>query len=342
MDTITHLSLGACIGETMLGRKAGKRAMLWGALAQSVPDIDFVAGFWSDPATYLLAHRGFTHSILFAFLITPILSIPAWVLHRRKQGIRYKQWLLFFLVQILVHDLLDSFNAYGTGLFEPFSHARISFDVLFVADPLFSIWLGIAMVALFIFKPTYKNRKYWLRMGMILPALYFCYALFNKLQVHNATAKALHEQNIQYNDYFTTPVFFNNFLWYVVAASDSGYYIGYRSVFDKSPDIHFEYYDRNDHLLEQVKDRKEVRQLVRMSRGYHRMEQWHDTLVFNNLRFGQITGWHSPRSDFAFHYFIGDDFTGNMLVVQRGRFANWNRETFNSLMRRIRGKRTKE
>lgn len=337
MDTITHLSLGACIGETLLGKKAGRRAMLWGALAQSVPDVDFLAGLWSDPATYLLAHRGFTHSIAFAILVTPLLSLPAWTFHRRKRGIRYRQWILFFLIQVLVHDLLDAFNAYGTGWFEPFSHARISFDVLFVADPFFSIWLGIAMVALFIFKPVYRHRKYWLRFGMILPAIYFCYALFNKLTVHNATRKALTEQKINYTDYFTTPVFFNNWLWYVVAASDSGYYIGYRSVFDRDPHIEFEYYARNDHLLKQVEHRKEVRQLVRFSRGYHRMEQWHDTLVFNNIRFGQSVGWDHPRADFAFHYFVGDDFVGNMLVVQRGRFEGWNRKTFNSLVRRIKG-----
>ena len=39
MDSITHIALGACMGEAFLDRKLGKKAMLWGALAQSIPDI---------------------------------------------------------------------------------------------------------------------------------------------------------------------------------------------------------------------------------------------------------------------------------------------------------------
>ena len=339
MDTITHLALGACIGETMLGKKAGKRALLWGAMAQSVPDVDFIAGFFLDPASNLLFHRGITHSILFAVLITPVLSWPAYKVHKKREGIKYREWLLFFLVQVLVHDLLDGFNAYGTSWFMPFNDTKYSFDVLFVADPLFSIWLAVAMVALFVFKPVYKNRKYWLRFGMLLPAIYFLYALFNKYSIHTETKAELIRQNINYDDYFTTPVYFNNFLWYVVVSADSAYYVGYRSVFDRNKTIEFAYIPKNKHLLEQVKDRDDVSKLVKFARGYHTMEMWHDTLVFNNLRFGQVPGaWESPRTDFAFHYFVGDDFAGNLMVVQRGRFQGWNRETFSSLWRRIRGK----
>jgi inner membrane protein len=46
-----------------------KKAMLWGALAQSIPDIDFLASFWMNTSGNLLAHRGFTHSFLFVAII---------------------------------------------------------------------------------------------------------------------------------------------------------------------------------------------------------------------------------------------------------------------------------
>ena len=61
MDSITHIALGACMGEAFAGKTLGKKAMLWGALAQSIPDIDFIASFWMDTSSNLLAHRGFTH-----------------------------------------------------------------------------------------------------------------------------------------------------------------------------------------------------------------------------------------------------------------------------------------
>ena len=74
MDSLTHIVIGACIGDLMAGKKIGKRAMLYGALLQSVPDIDFLASFWLDPVNDLVAHRGITHSLLFAVCVTPVLA----------------------------------------------------------------------------------------------------------------------------------------------------------------------------------------------------------------------------------------------------------------------------
>jgi hypothetical protein len=38
----------------------------------------------------------------------------------------------------------------------------------------------------------------------------------------------------------------------------------------------------------------------------------------------------------VFHFFLEPDMN-NSLVVQRGRFQNWNRETIHAFLRRIRG-----
>jgi inner membrane protein len=77
MDSLTHIVAGACIGEIALGKKIGRKAMLWGALAQSIPDIDFVAGLWMDTAHELVVHRGFTHSFLFAGIASFFLAMVA-------------------------------------------------------------------------------------------------------------------------------------------------------------------------------------------------------------------------------------------------------------------------
>jgi len=37
MDSLTHITLGACLGEAFAGKKIGKKAMLWGILAVSTP-----------------------------------------------------------------------------------------------------------------------------------------------------------------------------------------------------------------------------------------------------------------------------------------------------------------
>ena len=160
MDSITHIVLGATIGELVAGRRLGKKAMLLGAIAQSLPDIDFVASFWSDTAHDVLAHRGFTHSILFVLMMAPLLALAA----RRKwrdAPLKGGEWVLFFGLQLFVHIFMDALNSYGTGWFEPFSHYRVSFRTLFVADPFYSVWPGISFVALLILKKDSGARKYW-------------------------------------------------------------------------------------------------------------------------------------------------------------------------------------
>ena len=46
MDSLTQITLGAAVGELTLGRKIGNRAMMWGAVAGTIPDLDVLAGFF--------------------------------------------------------------------------------------------------------------------------------------------------------------------------------------------------------------------------------------------------------------------------------------------------------
>lgn len=335
MDSITHIALGACMGEAFLDKKLGKKAMLWGALAQSIPDIDFLASVWMNTSNNLLAHRGFTHSFLFVAIIAIFFALVAERWHR-PHNISLKRWLLFFGGVIFIHVFIDAFNNYGVGWFEPFSHQRISFNTIYVADPFFSIWPGIAVVLLLISKHSWRHRKKWWMMGLVMSAVYLLYCVFNKVNINNDVKDILQKQNIQYNRYFTTPTAFQNWLWYIVAGNDSGYYVGFRSVFDSKKKIDFEYFPRNDHLLESVDDHEELQKLIRFSQQFYTVEKWNDTLVFNDLRFGQMMGWQDPKGRFVFHYFLKDS-ADNKLVVQRGRFEGWNKEAFNSLIKRIKG-----
>lgn len=335
MDSLTHIAVGACIGEAFLGKAIGKKAMLWGALAQSLPDVDFIAAFWLDSTSNLLAHRGFTHSFLFALLVAFFLALIAEKWHR-SHDISFRKWMLFFAVQVFLHVLLDSLNNYGVGWFEPFSHQRISFNAIYVADPFFSIWPALAFIALLILKSSHRLRKFWWMFGIITSTLYLGHCVFNKIGMDSDAREITRLQNIRGTSYLTTPTPLNNWLWYVLAGNDSGYYVGYRSVFDSKKNIAFTYFPRNDSLLNHMREQEDVQNLIRFSRGFYTVEKWSDTLVFNDLRFGQIIGWHDPKERFVFHYFL-ELKGGNTLVVQRGRFAKWNRQTTRSLIRRMKG-----
>ena len=335
MDSLTHIVLGACIGEVVAGKKLGKKALLIGALAQSIPDIDFITTFWLSDSKDIVAHRGITHSILFAVAAT---FFFAWLFRFffRKLKLSWSTWLLLFGLNIFTHILIDGFNAYGIGWFEPFSHRRFSFHVLFVADPLFSIWPFLACMALLTLKTTHRIRKAWVRMGIGLSALYLMYAVVNKLIVERSVRKNLAAQGISTENYFTTPTPFNSWLWYTIAKDGNGYYTSYRSVFDSKKQMTFQYFPQNDSLLNSVKNKEEVKDMLTFANGFYTVEKRSDTTVFNVLRFGQVVGWYNPKEKFAFYYYL--DLPGaNEIVAQRGRFEKWNRKTFISFIKRIKG-----
>jgi inner membrane protein len=293
-----------------------------------------IATLWSTPTQDLLAHRGFTHSLLFLLLTVPLF---AWVLHSwyRKRPLAYSTWIGFIGVEMLVHLLLDSFNNYGTGLLIPFSNNRFSFNAMFVADPLFTI-LPLALSIALLFMKADRMRKRWAYTTIGWCVFYLLVCLVNKAVVERAVARAAEQQHITYRRHFTTPTPLNNLLWYVVLEDDRGYHIGYRSVFDRQPQMELTYFNRNDSLLTPVKDLEELKDLFRFSQGYYTVERLDSSLVFNDLRFGQIAGWYQPRAGFVFHYYLQRPFSNDM-VVQRGRFANWNKAVMRSMWMRIKG-----
>ncbi len=335
MDSLTHIALGACIGELYAGKSLGKKALLIGAVAQSIPDIDFVASFWLTPANDLLAHRGFTHSFLFILLIAYPLALSA-VRWRWLPAMNLRTWTGFILLELFVHLFLDAFNAYGTAWFEPFSHYRVSFHSLFVADPMFSISLGVAAFLLLIYPINHLSRKKWAITAITISALYLGYSLINKKIINSSTEKSLAAQQTTYKRYFTTPTPGNVWLWNIVVETENGFLIGYRSVFDSKESISFQAFDKNEHLLDSIDDHEDLVHLKRFSEGYYTVTQYNGKLVFNDLRFGQMLGWEDPTAPFVFYYYLNHP-SDNELLIQRGRFARWNIDAFWTFLARIRG-----
>ncbi len=308
--------------------------MVLGAVAQSLPDIDFINSFFLDPSENLLAHRGITHSFVFAIAATLLFTAVATRFYHAHR-ISKTKWILLFGTEILIHLLLDACNAYGVGWFEPFLHQRISFNMLYVADPLFSIWAGIAVIALLVLKTSDRRRSYWVTGCLILTSVYFLYAVANKLTINNDVKDTLTAKQVTYQRYFATPTPFNSLLWYFVAEADSGYYIGHRSVFDHTvTDLTF--FPKQKKILDSLRDVHEVEELVKFSQGYYTVDNFDSTVVFNDLRFGQVMGWNDPKAKFVFRYYLQKP-EENLLVMQRGRFSGWNRKSVLAMLKRIKG-----
>lgn len=75
MDSLTQIVLGAAVGEVALGRKIGNRAMLWGAIAGTIPDLDVIIGsLFMNEINGLAFHRAITHSIFFAVVFSFLIA----------------------------------------------------------------------------------------------------------------------------------------------------------------------------------------------------------------------------------------------------------------------------
>lgn len=103
MDSLTQIVLGAACGEVVAGKKLGNRAMLWGAVGGTIPDLDVLAVFFTDEIASTSFHRGFMHSFLFAALAPWVFAwLTRWFYHNNIYRLRsYKAWamgiwLLFF------------------------------------------------------------------------------------------------------------------------------------------------------------------------------------------------------------------------------------------------------
>ncbi len=331
MDTLTHAVLGATTGEVLMGKQLGRRAAVYGAVLQNIPDLDGVAGLWLSPDVNLWAHRGMTHSLLFVVLMGILFGMTGAHYHR-KEKIPYMHFIGFALLQLLMHMVVDTCNAYGVGWWEPFNDSRVSWHLLYVADPFFTVPLLVG--ALFVLLS--RQRKVRTKVALVSIALMLVYllqAIFSKSVVTERTTAQLGTKPL-----LLTPAPFNTWLWFVVATDSAGYQVGYASVADRHQSLKLSYKPANTHWLSSAPNTEEAARLVAFADGIYTLENKDNELYLQIPRFGQVTGWYDATQPFVFRYHLGGPASENRLVMQRGRFENWNQYSHNALLARIRGK----
>jgi inner membrane protein len=108
-----------------------------GTVGGLAPDLDVLIRSSSDPILYLEFHRQFTHSLIFIPLGAALCALVSYGLVRRWLSVR--DIYLASLLGYASHGLLDACTSYGTQLFWPFSDFRVSWNLISVVDPLFTV-----------------------------------------------------------------------------------------------------------------------------------------------------------------------------------------------------------
>ncbi len=186
MDTVTHGLTGWLISRAIpsdSGRREATAAVVVGSL---LPDADNVTSLLGSES-YLRLHRGLSHGF-FGIAVTSLLV--ALLLYRFGKWKDLKKLYLLALLGQLSHIALDLLNSYGTQIFQPFSDARVSFDLLFVVDLVFT---GIIVAGLLLS----RRRTAPAQAAMVALCVYVGFATFLHVRVEDAMRTAARHHGVR-------------------------------------------------------------------------------------------------------------------------------------------------
>ncbi|GGH44078.1 metal-dependent hydrolase [Mangrovimonas yunxiaonensis] len=331
MDSLTQIVLGAAVGEVVMGKKVGNKAMLYGAIAGTIPDLDVLASHVTDTVTALEIHRGFTHSIVFCVLFAPALG---WLVSKYETHKHVKDWAWLFFWAFLTHPLLDAHTTWGTQLFWPLD-LRLAYKNIFVIDPLYTLpFLGCLLIAMW-YKRTSKKRRFYTYLGLILSSSYLFITVILKGLAYLQFEKALTDQNITYIKMDTRPSPLNTILWNANVETKDHYLLGSYSFFDTAP-MSFTAYPKNTALLGDLILHEKVKRMIAISEGWYTISENNGQLYFNDLRFG-LMSLEPSSQDFVFRFLIETHPNGVVTFTEQPRNRENARQLMAALWSRIKG-----
>lgn len=283
MDSITQAALGAAIGEAVLGKRIGNKAMVVGAVVATLPDLDIIVLPMFDQVQRLSVHRGYSHSIIGVFLLSLLLT---WALSKWKPFENVNRYRLFSCLTLVTvtHVLLDAFTTYGTQLFLPFTDYRVAFDSITIVDPVYTLPLIFGVLLSLLYKRSDVTRRWLNAAGLSLSSLYLAFTLANKNQVDKVVLSSLQDQGIQSEKVLTIPVSAANLLWYGVAKTNEGIYLGEYSVFDENKLIEFHFFPTNESLLTEIEGTLLLDRMKWFSNNLYTVSKHQGKLRFYNLK----------------------------------------------------------
>jgi inner membrane protein len=289
VDSITQAALGAAIGEATLGKKIGNRAIIWGALVGTLPDLDIIFSPLLDNAQDLAFHRGGSHSLLIMIIASLALAKPLSKLWKTEKVTPMRAGTFVFL-NWFTHVLIDCFTVYGTSVLWPFSDARIGFNNLFIIDPLYTTPLIVSLIWLAFYrsKKEQPKRTRILNWGLGISSVYVIFSFAMKFYASSSFDADLARRNVEYNRRFEAPTAFNTLLWRSVVDRENEIWVGYRSVLESpSKPIRWTVYPKQKEVVTPFANEREVQTLCWFSQGWWIARPHAQGIWIADMRFGE-------------------------------------------------------
>lgn len=284
MDSLTQLTFGAACGEAVLGKKVGRKALLWGAVLGTLPDLDVFIPL-GGPVDNFVYHRGFSHSLFLLAVLSPMI---AWLITKVHPDTKryYRGWLLLAFLVLEGSVILDLMTIYGTQIFWPFDTTPKAIPVLFIIDPLFTLPILSGVLAVLLLKRHHFLGRRLNTIGLFLSLAYLGWAVFAGAYVERRVAEKLDRQQINYSRFISSPAPFNTLLWRTVGIDKDRYFETYFSVFDGNTPLSVDFYPRNLALMAGIEEHPPVAKLKRFTKGYYAFSAEGNYVTMTDLRMG--------------------------------------------------------
>lgn len=330
MDSVTQIVLGAAVGEAVLGKKIGNKAMVLGAIAGTIPDLDIIANYFTDTVSALEIHRGFTHSIVFAVVFGLLFG---WLLSLWDKRAGLKDWFWFWFLCFVTHPLLDAHTTWGTQLFWPLD-LRLAYKNIFVIDPLYTLPFLVFLILAMLQKRGSVKRRKFNNLGLIVSSSYMVLTLILKGITFFKFENALNNQNIAYSEIQTKPSPFNTILWTANVETEDAFLIGDYSFFDSQP-IKFFANPKNHEALGDLKEDEKVKRLINITQGWYTISEKENGIYLNDLRFGKMSVDQSVDK-YAFSFLIEKE-NNEVTITEESKNTGDAKNLLSDLWKRIKG-----
>lgn len=283
MDSVSQFVLGAAVAGVALGKRtAAWRALLWGGVIATLPDLDVLIDH-GDPVWNMTRHRAESHALPWLTLVAPAFAfaIAAW--HRELAQFR-RWWLAIWLV-LITHPLLDAMTIYGTQLLLPFTDHPFAIGSLFVIDPLYTLPLLVGNIALLVGRGSARGHCANL-LGLVLSTLYAGGSLGMQQWARGVVAASLQAQGIAASLLVVTPAPLQTVLWRAVAIDGDRVLEAFWSPFDAFP-VQWQATARGEAMLAAGTGIPALDRLLWFSQGCSKAERRGDRLLVTDLRMGQ-------------------------------------------------------
>ncbi|MGD9331481.1 MAG: metal-dependent hydrolase [Desulfobacterales bacterium] len=284
MDSLTQLTFGAACGEAVLGPKVGRKALVWGAVLGTLPDLDVFIPL-GGPVDDFVYHRGFSHSLILLALFSPLI---AWLITKIHPDTKryYRGWFLLSFLVLEASVLLDFLTVYGTQILWPFDTTPLAFPVLFIIDPLFTLPILAGVLAALVLTRKRSWGHGMNSVGLFLSLTYLAWAFGAGEFVERRVREKLARQEVSYTQFISSPAPFSTLLWRVVGIEKDRYFETYFSIFDQNTPLSVDYYPRNLALMTGIDEHPPVVKLKWFTRGYYAFSTAGDYVVMTDLRMG--------------------------------------------------------